>query len=103
MEEREIVEHGKALKAIRHTDGFRALEALIERKDRDLFRRWSSGFKEGDRELTKDWCDGYLALARELVSGVDEMIGLADQRDPITSEQAAAVSGAPLGRGDLAL
>lgn len=104
MEDREIIEQGRALKAIRHTPGFRALEALIERKNRDLFSRWASGAKENGRELERSWCDGYLAFGAEIVDGVDEMIRQAGERDPTSPESVAAVSGSsPLGRGELAL
>ena len=104
MEDREIIEQGRALRAIRHTPGFQALEALIERKNRDLFARWAAGMKENGRDLSREWADGYMACSGELVSGVDEMIRLAGERDPTSPEAVAAMAGSsPLGRGELAL
>ncbi len=103
MEDREVVEQGRALRAIRQSPGFRALEMLIERKNRDLFAKWASGVRENGKELQREWCDGYLAFGSELIDGVDEMIRLAGERDPLSPQDAAAVSGSsPLGRGELA-
>ena len=101
MIDAEIVLHGKALKAIRQSDGFVALEALIERKGRDRFEEWASGLKQSGKELSREWCAGYMAALDEIISGVDEMIRQAGERDPYAPEQAGTGSPA-LGRGDLA-
>jgi hypothetical protein len=95
-----------ALQKIRKTPGFAALEAFLQRRHLDLFRRWREADKpgaSGPSSFTPEYCRGAADVLESLVSDIDGWIVQAEESKVADDRQDAAEANEQLGRGDLVL
>lgn len=95
-----------ALKAIRQSRGFAALEAHLRRRYEDLFRQWRESERPGQEApstFTPEYCRGAADVLESLVPDIDHRIIAAESAAADDERKEAAVANERLGHGDLVL
>lgn len=97
-EQRRTLRLGRALKGIRQSDGFAALEEHLKAKVDATTRAWLTG----ENGPSKDYCRGMMEGLESIVADVDNLIGQAEDIAEFQQDLASSPLAPFSGRGDLA-